>query len=73
MMALTNERARGVFNIGSGKPVTINQLAKLILKLMGKEDLKPVNTTPRPGDIRHSVADITRAREVLGFKPRIGL
>jgi UDP-glucose 4-epimerase len=40
---------------------------------MGKEDLKPVNTTPRPGDIRHSVADITKAREVLGFKPRIGL
>jgi len=73
IMALTNERARDVFNIGSGKPVTINQLAKLILKLMGKEDLKPVNTTPRPGDIRHSVADITRAREVLGFKPRIGL
>jgi UDP-glucose 4-epimerase len=73
IMAITNERARGVFNIGSGKPVTINQLAKLILKLMGKEDLKPVNTTPRPGDIRHSVADITRAREVLGFKPRIGL
>jgi UDP-glucose 4-epimerase len=73
IMAITNEKARDVFNIGSGKPVTINQLAKLILKLMGREDLKPVNTTPRPGDIRHSVADITKAREALGFKPRIGL
>ena len=73
MMAITNEKTRDVFNIGSGKPVTINQLAKLILKLMGREDLKPIHTTPRPGDIRHSVADITKAREVLGFKPRIGL
>jgi UDP-glucose 4-epimerase len=73
IMAITNEKARGVFNIGSGKPVTINQLAKLILKLMGREDLKPIHTTPRPGDIRHSVADITKAREALGFKPRIGL
>jgi UDP-glucose 4-epimerase len=73
IMAITNEKARDVFNIGSGKPVTINQLAKLILKLMGREDLKPIHTTPRPGDIRHSVADITKAREALGFKPRIGL
>jgi len=73
MMAITNEKTRDVFNIGSGKPVTINQLAKLILKLMGREDLKPIHTTPRPGDIRHSVADITKAREALGFKPRIGL
>jgi UDP-glucose 4-epimerase len=73
IMAITNEKARDVFNIGSGKPVTINQLAKLILKLMGREDLKPIHTTPRPGDIRHSVADITKAREAPGFKPRIGL
>jgi len=73
MRVLTNEKAWGVFNIGSGKPVTINQLAKLILKLMNREDLEPVYAPPRPGDIRHSVADIAKARKVLGFEPRISL
>jgi len=38
MKAMSIERARGVFNIGSGKAVTINQLAKLILKTMNRED-----------------------------------
>ena len=73
MLSLRNERVRGVFNIGSGEGVTINHLARLILKLMGREDLKPIYAPPRPGDIRHSIADISRARKELGFKPKLGL
>ena len=73
MLSLRNEGVRDVFNIGSGEGVTINYLARLILKLMGREDLKPIYAPPRPGDIRHSIADITRARMELGFKPKVGL
>lgn len=73
MLSLRNERARGVFNIGSGEGITINRLANLIFKLMGREDLRPVYAPPRPGDIRHSIADITRAQRELGFKPKVGL
>jgi UDP-glucose 4-epimerase len=73
MLSLRNEGARGVFNIGSSEGVTINRLANLILKLMGREDLKPIYAPPRPGDIRYSIADITRARKELGFKPKVGL
>jgi len=73
MLSLRSERARGVFNIGSGEGVTINYLARLILKLMGREDLKPIYAPPRPGDIRHSIADISRARKELGFKPKVKL
>jgi UDP-glucose 4-epimerase len=73
MLSLRNEGARGVFNIGSGEGVTINHLARLILKLMGREDLRPVYAPPRPGDIRHSIADISRAQKELGFKPKVGL
>jgi len=73
MLSLRNERVRGVLNIGSGEGVTINHLARLILKLMGREDLKPIYAPPRPGDIRHSIADISRARKELGFKPKVGL
>jgi len=65
MLSLRNERVRGVLNIGSGEGVTINHLARLILKLMGREDLKPIYAPPRPGDIRHSIADISRARKEL--------
>jgi UDP-glucose 4-epimerase len=73
MLSLRNEGVRGVFNIGSGEGVTINYLARLILKLMGREDLRPIYAPPRPGDIRHSIADISRARKELGFKPKLGL
>jgi len=73
MLSLRNEGVRGVFNIGSGEGVTINHLARLILKLMGREDLRPVYAPPRPGDIRHSIADISRARKELEFKPKVGL
>jgi UDP-glucose 4-epimerase len=40
---------------------------------MGREDLKPIYAPPRPGDIRHSIADISRAQKELGFKPKLGL
>jgi len=73
MLSLRNERARGVFNIGNGEGITINYLANLILKLMGREDLKPIYAPPRPGDIRHSIADIIRAQKELGFKPKVRL
>jgi UDP-glucose 4-epimerase len=73
MLSLRNEGARGVFSIGNGEGVTINRLARLILKLMGREDSRPIYAPPRPGDIRHSIADISRAQKELGFKPKLGL
>ena len=49
----------GVFNLGSGTSMDINSLAERILKITGKMDLKVSHTTPRPGDIRHSKADVS--------------
>jgi UDP-glucose 4-epimerase len=57
----------GVFNIGGGQSISINHLADLILRLAGSNQ-KPVHREPRAGDIKHSLADITRARK-LGFHP----
>ncbi|MGC9104746.1 MAG: SDR family NAD(P)-dependent oxidoreductase [Candidatus Methanodesulfokora sp.] len=71
--AMREERARGIYNIGSGKATKIKDLAYLILKLAGKTEIKPVYMPPRPGDIRNSEADITRARRDLGFEPRVEL
>lgn len=64
--------ASGVFNIGSGKSITINQLASLTIKLMEKSDIKPTYKEPRLGDIRDSLANIDRAR-TFGYSPKYSL
>ncbi|WP_052298510.1 GDP-mannose 4,6-dehydratase [Vulcanisaeta moutnovskia] len=73
MLALGNDKTRGIYNIGSGIATSINELARLILEIMGKEDLRPLHAPSRPGDIKHSIADITRAMRELRFKPGIKL
>jgi len=63
--------ARGVYNVGSGNRTTINELAKLILSLIGSH-LEPTHQEPRPGDIRHSHADISNIK-ALGYNPDYSL
>jgi len=59
-----------IFNIGAGNPISLNNLGKLVLKLTGKSNLNLEYTDPRPGDIKHSFADLTKARNLLGFNPK---
>jgi len=61
----------GVFNVGGGKNITINQLAQLIIKLLQK-DLGPVYDKPRLGDVKHTLADVSKAK-VFGYKPEWSL
>jgi len=63
--------ARRLFNIAQGESITINELAKLIISIVGK-NMEPIHQEPRPGDIRHSLADISRAR-AFGYEPRCSL
>jgi len=58
-----------VMNIGSGKAITINELAKKVLHLL-QSDLSPIYLPARSGDISRSLADVSLAREKLGFKAR---
>lgn len=60
----------GVFNIACGERTTVNALAKEINKLVGISR-GPIYAEPRPGDIKHSFADISQARKVLGFEPAV--
>lgn len=64
--------ARGTFNIAGGKGITINELAHSIMRIMGKE-LDVVHENPRPGDIMHSLADISKAKKELGYEPSFTL
>ena len=62
----------GTFNIGKGEKTSINQMAELTIKLVGN-NVEPIHEEPRPGDIMHSLADISKAREELGYNPRYDL
>ena len=57
----------GIFNISSGVSITINELTALIIKLTGNKS-KIIYEKPRPGDIVHSLADITKAT-AFGYRP----
>lgn len=61
-----------VFNVGCGERASINQLASLIGEMM-ESDTKPVYVAPRPGDVRHSLADIQKAKRLLGYEPQVDL
>lgn len=58
-----------ILNIGAGSPISLNELADLMLKLIGKQSLQKEYTAPRTGDIVHSYADISKARELINFNP----
>jgi UDP-glucose 4-epimerase len=62
----------GAFNIASGARVTINALAALIAS-SGGLDVTVEHGPPRKGDVRHSLADVTAARQAFGFDPAVGL
>jgi nucleoside-diphosphate-sugar epimerase len=71
--ALTTEGIGGrVYNIACGQRITLNQLADGLRKELGSE-VDAVHGPARPGDVRHSVADISLAREELAYEPTVGL
>jgi UDP-N-acetylglucosamine/UDP-N-acetyl-alpha-D-glucosaminouronate 4-epimerase len=59
-----------VFNVACGDRITVNSMLHQINKIVGV-DILPVYAEPRSGDIKHSQADITRAREHLGYEPKV--
>ncbi|MCS7096339.1 MAG: NAD-dependent epimerase/dehydratase family protein [Nitrososphaerota archaeon] len=71
-LTMENNVENETLNIAAGTPVTINELAEHVTKLAGLS-LKPVFAKPRPGDIKHSHADTSKARRLLGFTPKISL
>jgi len=59
-----------VFNIAFGKRITINTLVEKINAILGT-DVQPIYADPRPGDVKHSLANIGKARQFLGYEPEI--
>ena len=66
-------RPAGVLNIGSGQFTPISEVARIMRDLLGSHVAIGSSGRFRSGDIRHSAADITRAKEMLDFKPSVPL
>ncbi len=59
-----------VFNIACGERITLNELAAELKQLTGAK-VDPIHVEPRPGDIKHSLADISAAQKLLGYKVKV--
>jgi UDP-glucose 4-epimerase len=60
------------YNVATGERVSLLELIALLNRMLGTS-IVPRHEAPRPGDVRHSQADIRRARDELGYAPALGI
>ena len=60
-------------NVARGVEVSINEIARLVLEACGRPDIEPEHGPVRPSDVRRHYADIRRARQEMGFTPRVDI
>lgn len=74
LLALDTDRADyQAVNVGTGKPTSIKEVSRLLSEGLGQQIEPEVVGKYREGDIRHCVADISRARSLLGYEPQVSL
>jgi len=71
--AQTTKGVGEIINVANGRRITLNELLDTLRTITGNTDLSARYETERVGDVRHSLADITRARALLGYEPQVGL
>ena len=70
----TSTGANGkVINVANGQRVTLNELLEVLKDLTGKQDVTAEYLDPRVGDVKHSLADISLARELLNYESKVDL
>lgn len=67
----SQSRGKGIFNVARGESTSLNQLLKALAEITGRE-VRPRYARARAGDIRHSLADISKAREI-GYVPEVSV
>ncbi len=71
-LGIENPEAAGqVFNVGTGVPTTVSEVAALLIRLYNAETPVKVSGNYRLGDIRHNYADLTKIKQLLGFAPAV--
>jgi len=72
LLAAAESGEAGTFNVGTGRATSVNELWRLCAEAAGGGG-EPEHAGARPGDLRRSVLDVSRAREALGWEPRTDL
>jgi UDP-glucose 4-epimerase len=73
LLAMSAEHLRGeAINIACGKRISLNQLLSVLKEILGSKQ-SPVYQEPRKGDVKHSLADIRKGKEILDYQPRVGI
>ena len=73
MAAQADEAVGETINLGSGREISINDLAKQVISITEQANVGCKHDSPRPGDVRRLYADITKAKRLLGFRSEISL
>ena len=74
LLALETDRADyQAVNVGTGRATSVRQVMKMLAEGLGKQIEPEITGKYREGDIRHCVADITRARKLLGYEPKVSI
>lgn len=71
ILAVDADVSGDVFNVACGSRNTLNQMIEILKSIFGKQDHKIEYTDPRPGDVKHSQADVSKIREKLNYSARI--
>ena len=72
LLAMKNDAANyDYFNIGTGRPITVRDVATVLSRALGKDIEPQITGKFREGDIRHCGAEIAKARRGLGYAPRV--
>ena len=73
LLAMSAEHLQGeAINIACGKRTSLNQLLNVLKKILGSK-LSPIYQEPRQGDVKHSLADIRKGKEILSYEPKVGI
>jgi len=72
LAATTGNGIGETFNIACGERISINQLAEHLMDVLGRK-VPVIHGIPRPGEVKHSLADISKASEHLGYTPSVDI
>jgi dTDP-L-rhamnose 4-epimerase len=74
LLALESDKANyQAINIGTGRPISVKEIAQMLAKGLGKDIEPEIVGKYREGDIRHCISDITKAKKLLGYEPKVNL
>jgi nucleoside-diphosphate-sugar epimerase len=73
LLAMSADHLHGeAINVACGKRISLNQLLSVLKEILGSKQ-SPIYQEPRKGDVKHSLADIRKGKEIINYEPKVGI